>query len=478
MDGVSHINDIPSTWYGVAIVLVASLVLAILYRGDPRERLRSLGLSNRAILLCFLSAAALVTIQFAFLETRVSPWGGADGYFLRAINVVKFRVFGAETSPTAKFPPGYSFMLVPFILLFGESPWAFFIPNLLLLAGISCTSRQILIRLGATTPHANIAAAALLLSPNRLLSTLGPFSDVPFALLWTASFCLLLLSNSHAEKRSLAFLAGCVAGTAGLFRSQGVLYIVPLAAGIGACRGESPSSRWRRAGLLTIGALCILIPWTIRNILIWGKLVPISANGGYNLAIGNNPTDPVTWNSYCDTSAALKALAERSGGNGWNEVQMDSFFARQGIDYIAQTPGRTLVRGGLKVVRTFISDLYTFGTLESYTNARRIFTPLRNPLPTDLSGARLGQSLYSVAYHLIFILNGAAYYVLLGLTFYFMRGERRPRSPSSVVIMSLLFCVAAVVFVLFGLSRFKEPFGAAMVLYLAGKAYGREGEST
>lgn len=97
--------------------------------------------------------------------------------------------------------------------------------------------------LGSTVRHANLAGALFLLTPNRLMSILVPLSDVPFALIWTAAFALLLLSNRYPGRKSLPFAAGCIAGFAAVVRSPGILYIIPLVAGIMACRAERWSSR-------------------------------------------------------------------------------------------------------------------------------------------------------------------------------------------------------------------------------------------
>ena len=83
----------------------------------------------------------------------------------------------------------------------------------------------------------------------------------------------------------------------------------------------------------------------------------------------------------------------------------------------------------------------------------------------------LGQALYSFYYHAVYLLNGIVYYLLLGLTFRFLITDRFIRTPATAVIATLMICVAVVVFLFFGMSRYKEPLGAAMVLYVAMKVF-------
>lgn len=94
MDTLSNLNDIPSFWVVLPIILLSGLLLAYLFRGDPAVQLRSAGLTNRGYGLCLLAAALLTAITFRFLDPRVLPWGGGDQYFSRAINIVEYGVYG------------------------------------------------------------------------------------------------------------------------------------------------------------------------------------------------------------------------------------------------------------------------------------------------------------------------------------------------------------------------------------------------
>ena len=48
-------------------------------------------------------------------------------------------------------------------------------------------------------------------------------------------------------------------------------------------------ARVGRCGLYVAGVLLSLIPWTVRNAIVFGRLMPVSSNLKLELWIGNNP---------------------------------------------------------------------------------------------------------------------------------------------------------------------------------------------
>jgi 4-amino-4-deoxy-L-arabinose transferase-like glycosyltransferase len=72
---------------------------------------------------------------------------------------------------------------------------------------------------------ANLAALAVLCYPNRLLSTILPFSDVPSSLLWGVGFMEFLKSLAGNRSRSHALLSGLLMGAASLVRANGLLLV-------------------------------------------------------------------------------------------------------------------------------------------------------------------------------------------------------------------------------------------------------------
>lgn len=467
MDALSVRNDLPTFPLDILpLVLVVVCVLVVLTGKDRVKEFLVRGCSDRAFWITVVVSSVSLALFFLILEPHVTPWGGLDRYFVRAINIVKYGVYGYEELPTAVFPPGYSFLFIPLLLVFGETRWVFFITNLALLIAFVAFVRIGLRQLGAGTGMANLLALAVLLYPNRLLSVLLPFSDVPFSLLFGAAFLVLLIRIQHRDGMRSAIAIGILGGAAALVRSNGLVTFVPLLLGILASGPRVKRLPYREFATAVAIFLLILVPWTIRNYVTFGRLVPVSLNAGINIAIGNNPSGPTTHNSYIDSVWNQKGAWEQVNGVQWNEAQKDSFFSALGRTYIMDHPGDFVGRAFRKLAITFEGDVYTFGELNIYTNAglAGYSVARENNLPPWLGGI-LGASIGAVLSILI-VLNNTVYYLLvIGSVVVFFTIGRSPNILRWILVL-LLGGVVAMIVVTFGLSRYKEPMVMVGMLYV------------
>lgn len=78
-------------------------------------------------------------------------------------------------------------------------------------------------------------------------------------------------------------------------------------------------------------ALCIA-PWSMRNTHLFGRFVLLSTNGGANLWEGNNPTGSGVTQEFPPEAMRMQ------------EADRDVYLGRIAKDYIAQYPGRFLIR--------------------------------------------------------------------------------------------------------------------------------------
>ena len=135
-----------------------------------------------------------------------------------------------------------------------------------------------------------------------------------------------------------------------------------------------------------------------------------------------------------------------------------------GLRYIRENPVTFAGLAVQRIVRAMAADSYTFGQLETYTNARTlVYAMLGEKRYDDTLRQPLG-ALFTVAYHLLFILNNTVYYVLLFLVvLHYIRPDKQAR----FIRISYLAVVTIVWFTIsltFGLSRFKEPVSALLPL--------------
>ena len=92
----------------------------------------------------------------------------------------------------------------------------------------------------------------------------------------------LLVVSLDSRRPPLALAAGAAWGLACLVKPA--LLLFPLAAALVYRMRDRGHSYWLpRAGLYLVGTLALVAPWTLRNYLITGRLVPVSAGQGLML---------------------------------------------------------------------------------------------------------------------------------------------------------------------------------------------------
>jgi 4-amino-4-deoxy-L-arabinose transferase-like glycosyltransferase len=154
-------------------------------------------------------------------------------------------------------------------------------------------------------------------------------------------------------------------------------------------RGSGPGQRRTRHALLFSAALAgAILPTTLRNYLVEGDLVGITANGGLNLYIGNHersngsyvlppglwfePGDPT--DDYAGFTSAAAELGHRP-----SSAELSAWWSKKALRYIADHPGRTASLAVTKL-KLLIND-YEYPQLYNYYGYRAI-CPILNFLPT------------------------------------------------------------------------------------------------
>jgi tetratricopeptide (TPR) repeat protein len=95
--------------------------------------------------------------------------------------------------------------------------------------------------------------------------------------------------------------------------------------------------------------LAVILPVTVRNFLVGGDLVPITAHGGINFYIGNNPDATGTFNPPDGTSSDAEGLlmdsrrmAEEARREKLKPSQVSRFWYSKGLEFIRKEPVKYL----------------------------------------------------------------------------------------------------------------------------------------
>jgi hypothetical protein len=111
---------------------------------------------------------------------------------------------------------------------------------------------------------------------------------------------------------------------------------------------------WRtgrlRAALLTLGLaglilVAFIIPWTVRNYLVYDRFLLLNSNAGYAMYSAQHPMHETSFREF-------EAAPLPEGSWGQPEPDLDRALMRQGIQFILDDPGRYLLLS-LSRIRAF-----------------------------------------------------------------------------------------------------------------------------
>jgi 4-amino-4-deoxy-L-arabinose transferase-like glycosyltransferase len=161
--------------------------------------------------------------------------------------------------------------------------------------------------------------------------------------------CLLAalrLIDRPGPRHALAL--GALIGLAALTRSETLLLLPLLALPAAVYAG---GARARNAGLVALACVVLLVPWTVRNQVAFGRFVPLSSNSGTALSGANCDAtyagiDLGFWRFGCAHGPAPRG----------NEADQAAQLRSQGIHYARDHAGRLPVVMSVRVLRTW--DLY------------------------------------------------------------------------------------------------------------------------
>ncbi len=231
------------------------------------------------VLGAILLAGLLVRIGYVLSQPRHDPsfsWPILDGAYY--LDWARSILTGASWDGSAFYmAPLYPYLLAGFLRLFGESFTLLYLLQHLAVVASAGVLAEFARR--AADEKAALATAALVLLYHPLLFFASRPLGEPVPLL-AISLALLL---AHAEGSPMWAAAGVAAGVASLGRPNLLLVPALWAA------AEVGRRRYLRAGALLLGTALAVSPVALRNHLVSGHLVPISANSGIVLYLGNGP---------------------------------------------------------------------------------------------------------------------------------------------------------------------------------------------
>jgi 4-amino-4-deoxy-L-arabinose transferase-like glycosyltransferase len=289
-----------------------------------------------------------IVLVFAFVNAQNPPDDYEYGTIARSI--ISGQGFVIANEPTALKAPIYPYFLALVYKYFGVYR---FITVQLIHALVGSFTVLILYSLTKRIFEyrtALIAAGLLALYPIHAYLTQEISGFIFFSFL-IALLLLVSVDMVQYEKNYKSILCGLCMGITLLVDPAILAFIPPMLVwtfikftkSLGAVRAIE------RTTLIVAVCFLVILPWTIRNFMVFHRIVPIKSSLGSNLWYGNNELARGVYLSEDDSETEL--LLTKEGVryiNNLNEVDRNRYLGNIAIKYILEHPKETIKRSLLK----------------------------------------------------------------------------------------------------------------------------------
>lgn len=316
------------------------------------------------------SAWAIVAIALALrlswaAAVPIEPVSDSRVYDLFARNLADGHGYCfVPGTPTAYWPVGTPALYAALYATIGRDYGPVAILNALI--GTATVALTLLLARDWFGRRASLIAGLLLaLWPGQVEFTSVMASELPFNLCWLAALYAATRPRLHPALRAVS--SGAALAAACYIRPVALL-LPAVFAWIRLVGPDGPPLRSRRAALIAVEAagsvavmMALILPWTLRNARAFGRPVLISANGGANLWMGNNP----------GTQGGYMPLPDSV--DGLDEASRDLVLKEEATRYIRERPAAFVARTLVKLARTHERE--TSGVAWNRPGLERAFGP-------------------------------------------------------------------------------------------------------
>jgi len=249
----------------------------------------------------------------------------------------------ADGGPTSYRPPGYpAFIAVAYAVV--ERPATAKVENVLILMlaalALGIVAKRLHPNAASLTPFLILGYPLLIYAVSLL------YPQVLGCLLLTVTIMLISAERLSARR---AVVAGLVFGVLILAIPYFFLVLPVLAAYVLFRRDWRRAVRLRNAILMGVAAAFVVTPWTMRNYLEFHEMIPVSANGGWNLFVGNSAaTTPNGSVASVNATSLCKRVRPDMDIN-----QLDNALGKCAMDWISENPWAAMTLYLRKVINYF-----------------------------------------------------------------------------------------------------------------------------
>ena len=313
------------------------------------------------------------------LYVHTQPLGGDPGWYYNvATNIARGHGFVADHrtffegnpiigEPTAAWPPAYSYVLAALWTVFGISVTSAKLLNAAL-AAITIPFVYLLARSIFDKRAAWLAAGAFAIFPNAIAWTPVLFPEQLFTLVFVVALWILVDPaamrggswRAPAAFGLLAALATLTRGEGGVLLPVGILYWLTR----NGWRGSI-----RPIAVAAIAGGVLILPWTIRNVVVMHAAIPIATNSGIALRIGHSPQSTGTTEVTNPPEPVDGVPVWEQAYHPDTEVRSYRAYTRRAISYALTHPRRELDLSRYKIYHLYRSDAWVIEWVKLGTSA-------------------------------------------------------------------------------------------------------------
>ena len=295
-------------------------------------------------LACVAVLAVLVRVGAVGLDAGYEPRHDAFDYDRHGRSIAvgagyPQSQYVADGGPTAIRGPAYPYLLGAAYAVAGPVPDAGRMLDALL-GGVVVVLVGLLARAIWGDRIALVAAALTAIFPPLVTLSQELMTETLFLALILAAALAVLRSRRAGLSLRWAAAAGALCGLGALTRSPGPVLIIPIAVGLLARR---PWAGLRTLAPPAVAIACMIIvmtPWTLRNVVEFGRFVPVTTSSGFALAGTYNDQsltgdDRAAWQNPA-LLPRYQPLFERPG---IDEATLDVTLRREALEFAASHPG-------------------------------------------------------------------------------------------------------------------------------------------
>ena len=246
--------------------------------------------------------------------------------------------------PSAYMPPAYAYFLAGIFFLFGDNAVGYVVVQLLnvLLGALLCV---VVAQMGRSLFGKLVGVLAGILTAGfpTLVFVVTQAHPVTMYVLLNCTLLLLLLSARPESRLRTGLLAGILSGILALFRPDTIAYLPVILLWL-ILTTPKIRSGVRNAILFISCFLLVVLPWTVRNYQVFGRLIPITSPGGFNLWRGQNEMTTGSGRgpgSGWVTPEIQSKIDKLPPTDDW-EIRRDNIYREAALRSIRENPQRSL----------------------------------------------------------------------------------------------------------------------------------------